>query len=93
MSEPFAPDRTLYPFESRWFQSSVGQIHYLDEGEGEPVLLIHGYTASATLNWGIPGILKNLAVDHRVIALDNRGHGRSDHNDGDPSSRPIMHRQ
>jgi pimeloyl-ACP methyl ester carboxylesterase len=60
------------------FDSNGVRIHYLDEGEGEPVLLIHGYTATATLNWGIPGILKNLAVDHRVIALDNRGHGRSD---------------
>ncbi len=61
-----------------FFDSKGVRIHYLDEGEGDPVLLIHGFTASATLNWGIPGILKNLAADHRVIALDNRGHGSSD---------------
>ena len=28
----FRPDPRLFPFESRWFQSPVGKIHYLDEG-------------------------------------------------------------
>ena len=38
----FTPNPELYPFESRWFESSVGRIHYLDEGVGRPILLMHG---------------------------------------------------
>jgi pimeloyl-ACP methyl ester carboxylesterase len=54
------------------------KIHYTDEGQGEPVLLIHGFTADITINWTIPGTRKALAQDYRVIAIDNRGHGLSD---------------
>ncbi len=32
----------LYPFRSNWFESSVGSVHYLDEGEGRPLFLMHG---------------------------------------------------
>ena len=38
----FEPDPELYPFESKWFDSSVGPIHYIDEGQGRPLLLFHG---------------------------------------------------
>ena len=38
----FTPDPTLYPFESKWFSSSVGPVHYIDEGEGRPLLMMHG---------------------------------------------------
>jgi hypothetical protein len=36
------PDRALYPFEPRWFDSSAGRMHYMDEGSGPPILLCHG---------------------------------------------------
>jgi pimeloyl-ACP methyl ester carboxylesterase len=61
-----------------YFDSSGVQIHYLIEGKGEPVLLIHGFAINAKLQWGQPGILRALAKDHLVIALDVRGHGKSD---------------
>jgi pimeloyl-ACP methyl ester carboxylesterase len=64
--------------EERSFDSNGVKIHYLVEGEGEPVLLIHGFIANKELQWAVPGIIKALAKDHRVIALDNRGHGKSD---------------
>lgn len=54
---------------------------YFDEGEpaGDPILLIHGFASSKTVNWINPGWLKTLGeAGYRVIAIDNRGHGESD---------------
>lgn len=59
------------------FLSDGVKIAYVEAGQGEPVILIHGFTASATMNWIAPGIFDALAKDYRVIALDNRGHGKS----------------
>ncbi|AJY46409.1 alpha/beta fold hydrolase [Martelella endophytica] len=54
-------------------------LAYFDEGEGTPVLLIHGFASTASVNWVHPGWLKTLGeAGYRVIALDNRGHGQSD---------------
>src|SRR5262249_23548091 len=53
-------------------------IRYIVEGKGEPVLLIHGFTINLDRNWQMPGIVKELGKDYQVIALDNRGHGKSD---------------
>jgi len=63
--------------DDRFFLSDGVKIHYVVEGEGEPVLLIHGFAANLGVQWGIPGIIKDLAKDYQVIAIDNRGHGRS----------------
>ena len=49
-----------------------------DQGQGEPVLLLHGLAASADLNWRAPGIIRALlGQGYRVIAPDARGHGGS----------------
>jgi pimeloyl-ACP methyl ester carboxylesterase len=63
--------------EDQFFDSNGVKIRYVVEGKGEPVLLIHGFTASLETNWMVPGIIKGLSKDYRVIALDNRGHGKS----------------
>lgn len=63
--------------EDKFFDSDGVKIHYIVEGQGEPVLLIHGFTANIQMQWGLPGIIKALSSDYQVIALDNRGHGRS----------------
>jgi pimeloyl-ACP methyl ester carboxylesterase len=60
------------------FDSNGVKIHYTDEGEGPPVVLIHGYRASGLMNWQIPGISAQLTKKYRVITIDNRGHGASD---------------
>lgn len=53
-------------------------IAYLDEGEGESILLIHGFASNRSINWEYPGWVDLLKKDgRRVIALDNRGHGES----------------
>lgn len=51
-----------------------GSLHLLERGEGRPVLLVHGITLNAEL-WSPQ--LHELAGDFRVLALDQRGHGRS----------------
>jgi pimeloyl-ACP methyl ester carboxylesterase len=63
------------------FQHDTLNLAYFDEGDpsGEPVLLIHGFASSKTVNWIGPGWLKTLGdAGYRVIAIDNRGHGDSD---------------
>lgn len=42
MEIDFEPDRTMYPFESKRFDSSAGRMHYIDEGSGTPILFCHG---------------------------------------------------
>lgn len=63
--------------EDQYFDSDGVKIHYVVEGEGEPVILVHGFTASIPVQWQLPGIFSKLAKDYQVIALDNRGHGKS----------------
>lgn len=54
------------------------ELNYLDEGSGEPILLIHGFASNANVNWVYPGWVDTLVkAGRRVIALDNRGHGAS----------------
>ena len=53
-------------------------IHFLDEGEGQPVLLIHGFASNAVVNWVDTGWVRHLnRSGFRAIAMDNRGHGLS----------------
>ena len=65
------------PVQDLHFDSGGLEIRYTVQGEGEPVVLVHGFTASVEANWGAPGIIDVLAKDYRVIALDARGHGKS----------------
>jgi pimeloyl-ACP methyl ester carboxylesterase len=61
------------------FNSDGVCIAFADEGEGEPILLIHGFASSVKDNWADPGWVSFL-VEHgfRVVAMDNRGHGESE---------------
>ncbi len=55
------------------------RIAYTVEGEGDPVLLLHGFASNARTNWGDTGWMRFLSGNgFRAIALDNRGHGASD---------------
>lgn len=55
------------------------KIHYYTMGEEGPwVMLVHGYTDTAKRMWIDTGIAGALAMNHRVVALDNRNHGESD---------------
>jgi pimeloyl-ACP methyl ester carboxylesterase len=65
------------PPKHGFLHSDGVKIHYISAGEGEPVILIHGFSASAYLNWVAPGVFDKLTKHYHVIALDNRGHGMS----------------
>jgi len=68
----------LHRAPGAFFDSNGARIHYTVEGQGEPVILIHGLAAQADLNWRLPGITRVLARDFQVITFDLRGHGLSD---------------
>ncbi len=60
------------------FRHDDVEIAFLDEGAGEPIVLVHGFASNAAVNWVQPGWVRFLKdVGRRVIALDNRGHGAS----------------
>ncbi|HXZ45458.1 MAG TPA: alpha/beta hydrolase [Pseudolabrys sp.] len=60
------------------FKHGEVEIAYLDEGEGDPIVLVHGFAATKEVNWVEPGWVESLTrANRRVIALDNRGHGAS----------------
>ncbi len=61
----------------KFFDSNGVGIRYVERGSGEPVVLVHGFGENVEGQFGT-NVLPNLARDHRVIALDCRGHGKSD---------------
>ena len=75
----FTPDPTLFPFESRWFDSSVGPVHYIDEGQGRTLLLLHGNP-----DWGVlyRKFVSALRDDFRCVVPDYPGFGLSVHPSG-----------
>jgi pimeloyl-ACP methyl ester carboxylesterase len=74
----FAAAADLTPSTDQYFDSNGVKIHYQVWGNGEPVVLVHGFTASIDTNWVQPGVVAALSKDYQVIALDLRGHGKSD---------------
>jgi haloalkane dehalogenase len=73
----FRPSPALYPFQSRWFDGPHGRIHYLDEGQGPPVLLVHGNPTWSFLYRKV--ISKLVASGFRCVAPDLLGYGLSEH--------------
>jgi haloalkane dehalogenase len=75
----FSPSSAHYPFESRWFDSEVGPVHYIDEGDGPTVLLMHGNP-----DWSFlyRKIIVALGPEVRCVAPDYPGFGLSVHPDG-----------
>jgi len=60
------------------FASDGVDIAFLDEGEGYPALLIHGFGSNHRVNWVSTSWMREfIAAGRRVIAFDNRGHGES----------------
>ena len=60
------------------FRNGAVEIAYLDEGEGDPIVLVHGFASSKSVNWVFPRWVSDLKKNgRRVIALDLRGHGES----------------
>lgn len=68
------------PDSDSFFASNGVRIRYIDRGErdAEPVMLIHGFSRTIELNWLETGLIDELSWTRRVVALDCRGHGKSD---------------
>jgi pimeloyl-ACP methyl ester carboxylesterase len=72
------------------FDANGVPIAYFVQGEGEPVVLIHGWLSSAGVNWSLPGTSDLLAREYKVIALDVRGHGLSGKPTGEEAYGPEL---
>jgi haloalkane dehalogenase len=68
-------DPSEYPFQSRYFPVNGHTLHYIDEGEGETILFVHG-----TPSWSFDfrNVIKRLRTNYRCIAVDHLGFGLSD---------------
>lgn len=75
MQIDFIPDRTLFPFQSRWFDGAGPRIHYVDEGKGRAVLMFHG---NPTWSFLYRKVINELAGEYRCIAMDYPGFGLSE---------------
>ncbi len=61
------------------FSSDGVRIAFTVEGDGEPILLIHGFASNLQTNWRGTGWIGLLAgAGFKVVAFDNRGHGESE---------------
>jgi len=69
---PFAH---LYPFRHHYLRLGGFRSHYVDEGAGPPVLMLHG---NPTWSFYYRSLIRELAPDHRVVAPDHIGCGLSD---------------
>jgi pimeloyl-ACP methyl ester carboxylesterase len=68
-------DRDAYPFRSRHLDLPAGRMHYVDEGQGEPVVMVHG-TPDWSFLWR--HLIRCLAPGYRCVAMDHIGFGLSD---------------
>ena len=64
-----------FPFDSKYIEVLGSKMHYIDEGEGDPILLLHGNPTSSYL-WR--NIIPHLTPKARCIAPDLIGMGKSD---------------
>jgi haloalkane dehalogenase len=79
-------DTTLYPFENKYTQLDAGKMHYIDEGEGDVILFIHG---TPTWSFLYRNYVSELSKNYRCIAIDHIGFGLSEKPeefDGTPQS-------
>ncbi len=72
-------DEKEYPFKSNYFNIDGHRMHYIDEGQGEVLLFIHG---TPTWSFLYRNMIKELSGEYRCIAVDHIGFGFSDKPDG-----------
>lgn len=87
ITEPDWIDRNRYSFEDRYMDFDPGQLHYVDEGGGRPVIFLHG---NPTWSFLYRHLIDGLSTQYRCIALDHFGFGLSD-KPVDWSYRPVDH--
>ena len=80
-------DKEEYPFQSRHLELEMGRLHYVDEGEGNPIVMVHG---TPTWSFEYRHLIKGLSNRYRCVAMDHVGFGLSD-KPSDWSYRPEAH--
>lgn len=75
VTRPDWVDANMYPFPSRYLDVGAGRMHYVDEGAGPVLLMVHG---TPTWSFLYRHVIRELSSDHRVIAVDHLGFGLSD---------------
>jgi haloalkane dehalogenase len=78
----------LYPFVSRYFETSRGRIHYVDEGVGTPIVFVHG---NPSWSFEYRHLIAALRNDYRCIAPDHLGFGLSDRSRDKADYHPEAH--
>ena len=68
-------DGSMNPFTPHYFDTPSGKMHYLDEGAGDPIVMLHGNPSSS---FEYRHLIKSFSPTHRCIALDYLGFGLSD---------------
>ncbi|MDD2920984.1 MAG: alpha/beta fold hydrolase [Anaerolineales bacterium] len=68
-------DEKEYPFESHYFTTPQGNMHYVDEGSGDPVIFVPG---NPSWSFEAREMIKSLSGNYRCIAVDHIGFGLSD---------------
>lgn len=66
---------SLYPYQSHTFQVPAGTLYYLDEGQGEPVVMVHG---NPTWSFVYRRLIAGLSDRFRCVVPDHIGFGQSD---------------
>ena len=89
-SDPAAP-KASDPWKHHYFTTSDKvKLHYVEQGKGPPVILIHGAGGSAVGNWFNNGIAAKLVDTNRVIGIDMRGHGLSEAGDRSKMASDVL---
>jgi len=73
--KPTWMDTGVYPFEPRAFSLPMGRMSYVDEGEGDPLVMVHG---NPSWSFEFRDLIKHFSATHRCIAPDHIGFGLSD---------------
>src|SRR3990170_4116117 len=64
-----------WPFAPRFFEHDGVRLHYVDEGAGEPIVLLHG---NPTWGYLYRKFIPALSATHRCVVPDYMGFGKSD---------------
>ena len=79
----------MYPFESRFFATASGhRMHFVDEGEGEPIVFVHGNPA---WSFEFRHAIRELSSEFRCVAPDHIGFGLSSRSSGREDHHPESH--
>lgn len=80
-------NKTEYPFKHNFIELESGTMHYVDEGEGDIILFVHG---TPTWSFLYRNFIKFFSTQYRTIAIDHMGFGLSEKPTGFPG-RPQDH--